>query len=176
VINPQTQADGKEFTAPRGAEGVAALRSGNWRVLLVEVFRQENATRQKAGWVTRFGYVNITLNNQRMQAHRLAWLFVYGEDPGEKMIDHINGDPADNRICNLRLAKSVDNARNRRKLEGATSSYKGVSWYKRKRKWVAQIGIDGRSTHLGYFHDELAAHMAYCEAAQKYFGEFANFG
>ncbi len=111
-----------------------------------------------------------------MQAHRLAWLFVYGEDPGEKMIDHINGDPADNRICNLRLAKSVDNARNRRKLEGATSSYKGVSWYKRKRKWVAQIGIDGRSTHLGYFHDELAAHMAYCEAAQKYFGEFANFG
>jgi hypothetical protein len=111
-----------------------------------------------------------------MQAHRIAWLFAYEEDPSEKHIDHINGDRSDNRICNLRLATHKQNACNQRKKNDTTSAYKGVSWYKRKRKWVAQIGIDGRSTHLGYFHDELAAHMAYCQAAQKHFGEFANFG
>jgi hypothetical protein len=130
---------------------------------------------KKAGWITSFGYVNITLNDHRMPGHRLAWLFVHGEDPGDKMIDHINGVPSDNRICNLRLATARQNACNQRKQDGTTSAYKGVTWYKRKGKWMAQIRINGKAKHLGYFHDEMAAHMAYCQAAHDTFGEFARF-
>lgn len=131
---------------------------------------------KRAGWTTANRYVAITLLGQQMQAHRLAWLFANGEDPGELEIDHINSNRSDNRISNLRLATSLDNSRNTRKLEGTTSKYKGVSWYKRKRKWVAQIRINGASKHLGYFRDEEQAHYAYCAAAARYFGEFANFG
>ncbi len=131
---------------------------------------------KKAGWTNGSGYKQIRLHGINMQSHRLAWLFAYGENPGEKAIDHINGNPSDNRIGNLRLATAAENVRNQRKRSSTTSVYKGVSWYKRKRKWIAQIRINGKSTHLGYFHDELAAHMAYCQAAQKHFGEFANFG
>lgn len=129
---------------------------------------------KRAGWSAKRGYVSITLFGQDMRAHRLAWLFVYGEDPGNKLIDHVNSDPSDNRICNLRLATSADNARNMRKVDGTTSEYKGVSWYKRKKKWMAQIRINGKSTHLGYFHDEEAAHAAYWNAAQAAFGDFAR--
>ena len=129
-----------------------------------------------AGWSTSSGYMAITLHGRKMQAHRLAWLFAYGKDPGNRLIDHINGNPSDNRIANLRLATSADNARNMRKNDGTTSRYKGVTWYKRKGKWMAQIRVNDKATHLGYFHDEEQAHYAYCLAASKYFGEFANFG
>ena len=131
---------------------------------------------KKAGYLRNNGYIEIALHGQKMAAHRLAWLFGHKEDPGDKQIDHINSDRADNRIANLRLATQKQNMSNLRKRDGTTSVYKGVSWYKRKRKWIAQIRINGKSTHLGCFHDELAAHMAYCQAAQKHFGEFANFG
>lgn len=131
---------------------------------------------KRAGWLTDTGHITITLLDRRMAAHRLAWLFVHEQDPGDMMIDHINGNPADNRICNLRLATASDNSKNQRKKSGTSSTYKGVSWYKRKKKWMAQIRIDGKPTHLGYFHDEEAAHYAYCLAASKHFGEFANYG
>jgi hypothetical protein len=50
---------------------------------------------------------------------------------------------------------------------GGTSHFKGVSWHKSQSKWVAQIQIDGKSTHLGYFDDEEAAARAYDEAATR---------
>lgn len=130
---------------------------------------------KKAGSIRRGGYIEIALHGQRMAAHRLAWLFVHKQDPGEHAIDHVNCDPSDNKICNLRLASSADNARNQRKKSGTSSKYKGVSWYKRKGKWIAHIRIEGRARHLGYFSDEQAAHAAYCAAAAQAFGDFARF-
>ena len=127
----------------------------------------------KAGYDAR-GYTEIRVRRNRVLAHRLAWLFVYGEDPGEKQIDHINCDRGDNRIVNLRLASSKDNSGNKRKKQDTTSNLKGVSWYKRKRKWQAQIRLNGKSKHLGYFHSEQEAHAAYCVAAVEVFGKFAR--
>jgi hypothetical protein len=130
---------------------------------------------KSAGWMMGSGHTSVSLGGRKMQAHRLAWLFVHGQDPGGKAIDHINGNRSDNRIANLRLATPLENNRNQGKRSGTSSAYKGVSWYKRKKKWVAQIRMNGRSTHLGYFHDEEAAHYAYCAAAAREFGEFARF-
>ena len=91
-------------------------------------------------------------------------------------IDHINNDRCDNRFKNLRLATQAENSRNTKKRQGLTSKYKGVYWYKRYEKWKASINNNDKSIHLGYFEDEYEAHLAYCKAAVKLQGEFANFG
>ena len=97
---------------------------------------------------------------------RIAWAIHYGEDPGELVIDHINGDPKDNRIANLRKCTQRQNMHNRRA--------KGV--YKRKRgnTWYALIrNNEGRQINLGDFVCPLLARIAYEEAATEMRGEFA---
>ena len=130
---------------------------------------------KEAGWNSN-GYIIVTVRDRRVPAHRLAWLFAYGKDPGHSNIDHINLDRSDNRICNLRLATQQQNMCNLRKRLGTTSTYKGVSWYKRHCKWQAQIRVDGQNIYLGCYDNELDAHLAYCAAATRLHGEFANFG
>lgn len=64
------------------------------------------------------GYILIGVGSGRYLAHRLAWLYVHGVWPDpDKVIDHINRDRSDNRICNLREATGVENARNTKRLK-----------------------------------------------------------
>ena len=130
----------------------------------------------EAGHKNKKGYIEIRYNHKTLNAHRIAWYLQTGKDPKGMTIDHINGEKSDNRFKNLRIATHAENSRNRRKLKPKTSKYKGVHWYTRKQKWRAVIGHEGRSIHLGYFHDEYEAHLAYCRAALELQGEFANFG
>ena len=90
-------------------------------------------------------------------------------------IDHINGNPLDNRRCNLRIATRSQNNMNRfHKLPNASSKYKGVCWRSIPKLWKAYIKINKRQIHIGYFRSEVAAAIAYNQAAIKYFGEFAR--
>jgi len=83
-------------------------------------------------------------------AHRVAWKIHYGDDPrGE--VDHINGDRADNRICNLRVVSTKDNRRNAAIPRHNTSGSVGVRFKSEKRKWQAYISEGNRYVHLGYF-------------------------
>lgn len=96
--------------------------------------------------------------------------------PQDKQVDHINGNPLDNRKCNLRVCTQKENSRNREKRKEKTSSiYKGVCFHKRKHKWQASITLDGKLIHLGYFKTQNEAALIYNEAAKKYHGEFAKF-
>jgi len=88
--------------------------------------------------------------------------------------DHINGDGLDNRRTNLRTCTSSQNHANSRKRANCSSLYKGVSWYKRKRKWYSCISVKGRTRALGYFDDEQEAARVYNHAAISVFGEFAR--
>ena len=130
----------------------------------------------EAGHLNKRGYIEIRYNHKTLNAHRIAWYLQTGEDPHGMTIDHVNGNRADNRFENLRIASHKENSRNRKKSGNKTSKYKGVYWYKRHQKWKATIGYEGRTIHLGYFHDEYEAHLAYCKAALELQGEFANFG
>jgi len=123
----------------------------------------------KAGGMKSTGHIDIAIFRKRYFAHRLAWLYVYGAWP-TKPLDHINGNPADNRICNLRELEVWQNNQNRHRVSRSKSGSKllGTSYCKREQKWRASIGIDGRKLSLGYFHSEEEAHAAYLEGKRKH--------
>jgi len=89
-------------------------------------------------------------------------------------VDHINHNTLDNQRANLRICSISQNAMNRNKRPNTSSRFKGVSFYKRYKKWKARVKIDETEIWLGYFNDEINAAKAYNEAAKKYFGEFAQ--
>jgi hypothetical protein len=94
--------------------------------------------------------------------------------PGRGLIDHRFGNGLDNRRGSLRFCTPTQNNANRRKLSGCSSIYKGVSRGKRSKKFVAQIGYEGKHMQLGSFAIEEHAAHAYDRAAVKFFGEFAK--
>lgn len=130
--------------------------------------------RIKAGSIAgtnKCGYRSISFNHKIYQAHRLAWLYMYGKWP-DKFIDHINGNPLDNRICNLREATISQNAQNQKPNTKNTSGYKGVLWHKRDQKWQARAMIKGKQYHLGQFDSPEEASVVYQAFAKENFGDF----
>lgn len=121
------------------------------------------------------GYISIGIGRNHFLAHRLAWALHFNEWPS-KQIDHINGDKADNRIANLRLATNAENHANRGAQRNSTSGVKGVYWFKPQRKWKAQIQVNGKAIVIGYFVEKSDAIAARLEAEKKYQGAFAHKG
>lgn len=93
--------------------------------------------------------------------------------PDGQEVDHINGDRLDNRRANLRLVSRADNMKNKRAY-GGSSVFKGVNWRERAGKWIAQIQVDGKCSHIGQFDSELDAAWHYNREAARLFGEFAR--
>ena len=87
-------------------------------------------------------------------------------------VDHRNRQPADDRWENLREATSSQNKQNRRRPDGGSSQYRGVSWDAARSKWTAQIKHEGRVRNLGRFTTEEAARDAYAKAAEEHFGDY----
>jgi hypothetical protein len=130
-----------------------------------------------AGVIHSSGRVFMSVDGHKSFGHRIAWLHVTGEWPAEGMtIDHINGDPSDNRWCNLRLATRSQNQANRRPNCNSSSGVKGVEWHPQSGKWRAKIGINRKAHHIGLFTSKEEAGRAYLAEAQKHFGEFATSG
>jgi hypothetical protein len=113
-----------------------------------------------AGCMRPDGRFVISLENKRYFSHRLAWLYVYGFLP--EMLDHIDGNPSNNKINNLRSCTSSQNQENQRKPQTSNKcGFLGVSYKKRINKFISQIQIDGVVTHLGCFSTPEDAHQAY---------------
>lgn len=119
--------------------------------------------------ITPKGYAVHTLpNHSKIYMHR----FILGVNDSNLCVDHINGDPLDNRRENLRAATMSQNCANRTKSAGKTSAYKGVS--KRPNgTYEAYIQENGKKKHIGYYQSELAAAAAYDKKALERFGAFA---
>jgi hypothetical protein len=121
-----------------------------------------------AGSLTGKGYRRIKIYGDRYQAHRLAWLYVFGKFP-DNYIDHINGIRNDNRINNLRDVSIKTNLQNQRKPQvDSKSGYLGVSWDKRAKKWKARIMINDEQKYLGLFATAEEAHAGYLSAKRHY--------
>lgn len=126
-----------------------------------------------AGTIDTKGYRVIKINYKRYMAHRLVWTYHNGEIPTGLQIDHINQIKDDNRIENLRLATHSQNQSNATKNKINKSGFKGVSWHKRSKKWMAMIGHNNKKINIGGFSTPELASEAYKAAAIKLNGDFA---
>lgn len=117
------------------------------------------------------GYLNIRVTFGRMrcilQGHRVAWAISVGAWPTAQ-VDHIDGDPRNNLLSNLREATSSEQPQNLKLDKRNTSGFRGVSWHKKRGKWQAAIGAAGRRHHLGFFSTPELAAAAYLAAKQRY--------
>lgn len=105
--------------------------------------------------------------------HRMIWEAFYGPIPDGMEIDHIDRNPSNNAVHNLRLATREQNARNNSGHRNSGSKHSGVSFYKRQNKWTATIRVKRKLVHLGYFDTEQQAAEKRLQAEKVFFGEFA---
>jgi len=119
-----------------------------------------------AGSVNKLkGYRFIGVNKKKYLAHRLAWLYVYGEWP-ENQIDHINHIKTDNRISNLRDVTNEINQKNSYLNENSSSGINGVCWNKRKGRWSVRVSIEKKRKFVGYYETIFDAAAAYIKASR----------
>lgn len=124
------------------------------------------------------GYYIVSLckENKRTNCriHKLVANAFLPNFENKKCIDHIDNNPSNNNIDNLRWATNSENSQNTKISSKNTSGIKGVDWYKKLNKWRAQITIDGKTKHLGYYETLEEAKKARQEYANKIFGEYTN--
>lgn len=127
----------------------------------------------KAGVVRKGnGYVQIRYKRRSLMAHRIVFLMHHGYLP--PFIDHINGNPQDNRIVNLREATSSQNTHNSKLLGNNTSGVKGVDWQRSVSKWRARVQANGKRVTIGFFETLEEARQAVVAAREQYHGDFAR--
>ena len=124
-----------------------------------------------AGGPGKNGYVYVSCGNRHFLAHRIIWCWMTGEWPS-KCIDHINGDPLDNRWENLRLATHSQNLCNSRVRSDNKVGVKGVC--KSGKRYRATITFGGKTRHIGYFSTLEEASKARADYANQYHCEFAR--
>ena len=112
------------------------------------------------------GYHRFQVRGKKYMAHRLAWLYVYGEWPSQ--IDHINQDKKDNRIKNLREVTTSENCQNRPLRADNLTGHKGVFAYRRAKDiaWVMQISTSS-TTRVKEVYDTYADAVAAYERLAK---------
>jgi len=118
--------------------------------------------------------VYIKFKYKVYNASRVAYFLYHGVDPKEKQVDHIDENPLNNKIDNLRLATGSQNQFNRSFQKNNTSGIVGVNWDKKHQKWRARIRHKKKEIFLGYFDDIEEAKAARIAAEKKYRGEFRN--
>lgn len=139
--------------------------------------RHKNLVGRTVGSPNKQGYIKVCIDGHYHSAHRIAWLMVHGEwvKYPDFEIDHINGDPADNRLANLRRVTKSKNQRNGGKRANNTSGVHGVNWKPKYNSkpgdgyWVARIWNGPRHVYLGSFKDIQHAQIAR-RAAERVLG------
>jgi hypothetical protein len=114
----------------------------------------------------------IRIDGADYLASRLAMLWITGHWP-KQMMDHINGNPGDDRWCNLREVNGWQHNANS-KARGQSCPLKGVYFEQRSQRYASQIKKHGHGIWVGYFDTAEEAHAAYRRAARKLFGQFTR--
>jgi len=131
--------------------------------------RGKDSVRWKAGTSlghsVKGGYFLAGVDYTMYKLHRLVWLWHYGKFP-EKHLDHIDGNPSNNKIENLREVTDAQNMQNQRRPRANNKlGFQGV--YKVKNRYRAVVTTNGKGKHIGYFSTPEEAHQAYVLAKRK---------
>jgi hypothetical protein len=151
-----TNRKGDKFTVLYDDEFIGIVKTMNWHV-----------TKNKNGYAR----THKSLGGGVFKSILMHKLFIKCPYEG-LLIDHINGNTLDNRLCNLRMCTPQQNSANRKPF--GKSKYLGVCVSTNRAKWQAQININGKYKHLGRFTIEEDAARAYDAAAKIHYKEFAN--
>ena len=116
------------------------------------------------------GYAScqVEISGTKYLTHRVAFAIYHGREPGP-VVDHINRNPLDNRIVNLRDASiSLNNQNNLKPQKNSSTGIRGISIHRGTNKWQADIAVRGKKKYLGLFDTPEQAHAAYLQAKEKY--------
>jgi hypothetical protein len=124
----------------------------------------------EAGAIIPNGRLYVQVDGKKYLVHRVIWFLHYGECP--PFLDHIDGNPLNNHIDNLRPATKSQNAMNRKVRKDSATGVKGITT--KGKRFGASIYLDGIANYLGTFDSASIAHAAYAAASTQHFKEFAR--
>ena len=151
------------------------LTQGQFALVDDEDFEELNKFKWQAmkDRVTYYAVRTVYDRPNKKQYAVLMHRFILGLTDPKIQGDHIDHNGLNNQRSNLRVATRKQNIRNSTGNKKAMSIYKGVTFYTKENKWVAQISINGKNKYLGIFTDEIEAAKKYDEMAKLHYGEFA---
>lgn len=118
------------------------------------------------------GYILIRVDRKAYLAHRLVWLWIYGDFP-KFDLDHIDRNKKNNAIENLREVTNSQNHQNQNIRSNNTTGTTGIYFRHDCGKWRAMIKVNGKQIHLGYFEDKSFA-IAARKKAEKIYHPFQS--
>ena len=132
------------------------------------VWNANNAGR-RAGNIKASGHRRVRINSVSFEEHRVVWKMIVLAEP-RQTIDHIDGNPSNNRLNNLRSASDRQQKWNAKLRLDNRSGFRGV--HPTGNRWLARIASNGEYRHLGCFATKAEASAAYETVARKLHGEF----
>jgi len=143
--------------------------------LIWKVCNSNRATIGKvAGYLNDRGYLQARIDKKACGVHRLIFLYHHGYLTPGMEIDHIDGNPGNNRIDNLREVTRSQNLQNSKISSNNTSGVKCVFWDKKSKKWMVRIVANGKIKNLGRYITLEEAEALVKEAREKYHGEYGR--
>ena len=150
----------------------------NYEVSTFGNIRNKTTNKILKGAINNCGYytIGLVLNKKKctQRIHRLVAIAFIENPENKKCVDHIDNNPLNNHISNLRWASYQENSYNRKINIKNTSGVKGVHFNKNANKWEAKITIDGIKIHLGIYLTLDEAKQARITKANAVFGVFTN--
>lgn len=131
---------------------------------------------EEAGCTCKDGYITISLDGIGYPAHQLAWLIENGEWPNypTEMLDHIDRNPSNNRIDNLRLVTPSQSSFNRGISKNNKSGMTGIAWCSKKGKWRVTAPCSVKGKFKKYVSQLSVAISLREEKLVEYYGDFVR--
>jgi hypothetical protein len=130
-----------------------------------------NNQHKHVGWVNSCGYLQCEVSGKAFMVHRVIYEMHFGKISDGMTIDHIDRNPLNNKIENLRLATQSQNSINTSVPKNNTTGYKGVLTTP-SGKFQARLGYKGKKLYLGLFDTAEEAAECVKENSKKLYGEF----